>query len=215
VCGAFAVAAGTRLNIGLTVVLDAGHGGVDGGVSGRATGTKESDINLAVTRALRDFLTKAGYKVVLTRKNSEGLYSAFDRNKKLADMQKRSDIIAEAKPDLVVSIHQNFYPLRSVHGPQVFFSPDAETSREYALVIQGILNAGAGTERVPMKGDYYILQCSEYPSVLVECGFLSNPEEEALLVSAKYQQKMAYLIFSGIHAVLSKGGSNYDYLYNS
>lgn len=216
VCGAIVgITAATRIDNGLTVVLDAGHGGMDGGVSGKNTGIKESDINLAVTRALKDFLIKAGYKVVLTRKNSEGLYGAADRNKKMADMQKRKEIITEAKPDMVVSIHQNFYPLKSVYGPQVFYSPDSETGKEYAAILQSTLNAGAGTNRVAMKEDYYIINCSPYPSLLVECGFLSNPEEEALLVSAEYQQKIAYLIFSGIHAVLSKGGSNYDYLYNA
>lgn len=212
VFGLYALAVSSWPSNKITIVLDAGHGGFDGGVVGKTTGVKESDINLAITKATKTYLKKAGYNVVLTRSNSEGLYSVTDKNKKLADFKKRKEIIEQSKPALVVSIHQNFYPIESVSGPQVFYWEKSEVSKEYARIIQNTINAGTGGKRVAMKGDYYILQCTEYPSVLIECGFLSNPTEEKLLVSAEYQQKMAYLIYSGIHTIISDGLPPYHYL---
>lgn len=117
-------------------------------------------------------------------------------------MEARRDIISDAQPDLVVSVHQNFYPLSSVRGAQVFYSADSEESKAIAESVQGTLNSALEGDRVAKTGDYYILNCTEYPSVLVECGFLSNPEEEKLLVTAVYQEKVAYTLFSAIHSLL-------------
>lgn len=188
--------------IGKTVVIDAGHGGVDGGVSGVNTGVKESEINLAIAKSLRHFLVRNGYDVVMTRENNDGLYGLSTKNKKLRDMEARRDIISDAQPDLVVSVHQNFYPLSSVRGAQVFYSADSEESKAIAESVQGTLNSALEGDRVAKTGDYYILNCTEYASVLVECGFLSNPEEEKLLVTAVYQEKVAYTLFSAIHSLL-------------
>jgi N-acetylmuramoyl-L-alanine amidase len=216
IIGAVLSAGEVKLDNGKTIVLDAGHGGGDGGAKGILTSAKESDINLAIVKKLNDFLVDAGYNVVLTRKNSEGLYSSFDKNKKTADMQKRRSIIEEAKPDMIVSIHQNSYPRALVRGPQVFYAPSSETGKEYAGIMQRILNSGLGSSRVEQKGDYYMLQCTQYPSLLVECGFLSNATDEKLLLDAKYQQKVAYLIFSGIHSIIFDGElTEYDYLYKT
>lgn len=115
--------------IGKTVVIDAGHGGVDGGVSGVNTGVKESEINLAIAKSLKHFLVRNGYDVVMTRENNDGLYGLSTKNKKLRDMEARRDIIKEAQPDLVVSVHQNFYPLSSVRGAQVFYCLEGEESK--------------------------------------------------------------------------------------
>lgn len=187
---------------GKTVVVDAGHGGIDGGVVGVNTGTKESDVNLAISRCLRQFLYMAGYEVVMTRSNSEGLYSSGDSNKKLSDMNRRREIIEQARPDLVVSVHQNWYVRPSVRGAQVFYAPKSEQGAEIAAKAQRVVNRALNCNRNPMKGDYYILQCTEYPSILIECGFMSNPEEEAMLVSADYQERAAYAIFSAIETIL-------------
>lgn len=189
---------------GLTVVVDAGHGGIDGGVVGVNTGTKESDINLAIARKLKTHLTQAGYKVVMTRVNADGLYGLSSKNKKLKDMERRKEKIEEAKPDMVVSIHCNQYPRANVRGAQVFYAPGSEDGQRAAAAMQSLLNTNLeASKRVEAAGDYYILQCSPYLSLLVECGFLSSPEDEKLLVDASYQDKVAYTVFSGIHGVLS------------
>lgn len=189
--------------LGKTVVIDAGHGGVDGGVTGVNTGSKESDINLTIARELKSVLEKNGYKVVMTRSNSDGLYGLSSKNKKQKDMAARGEIIKGSGADLVVSIHQNFYPRPSIRGAQVFYAHGSEKGKEAAEQMQGLLNANlTECSRKAMEGDYYILQCSDIPSVLIECGFLSNPEDEKLLLDSEYQQKIAYTIFTGINAVL-------------
>jgi N-acetylmuramoyl-L-alanine amidase len=191
--------------LGKTVVIDAGHGGRDGGVAGKTTGVKESDINLSISKSLRRFLEDKGYKVVMTRTTTDGLYGLSGQNRKLKDMEARKKTILEAKPDLVVSIHQNSFPSRTVRGAQVFYDKSSESGLKAASTVQNILNLALGSERLPKVGDYYMLQCSPYASILVECGFLSNPEEEKLLISAPYQEKVAYTIFTAIHSVLSPG----------
>lgn len=191
------------LGRGKTVVIDAGHGGEDGGVVGVRSGIKESDINLAVSKKLKSFLEAGGYKVIMTRSNDSGLYGPASSNKKLADMKKRKEIILDAQPDLMVSIHQNYFPSSYVSGAQVFYAPDGKYV-EIAGIMQKILNRELDCNRNEAKGDYYIIQCSQYPSMLIECGFLSNPEEEKLLVNAEYQNKLAYTIYSGINFILTE-----------
>lgn len=197
--------ASSSLGYGKVVVIDAGHGGEDGGVVGSTTGVKESDINLAISKKLKDILQSAGYRVVMTRPNSDGLYGAVSSNKKLADMKKRKEIILNAEPSMVVSIHQNYYPSSYVSGAQVFYSPSGK-DEEAATAMQKILNRELDCSRKAAKGDYYIVQCSPYPSVLIECGFLSNPIEETLLVSAEYQQKVAYAVYAAVNFVLDGTG---------
>lgn len=187
--------------IGKTVVIDAGHGGADGGVVGKTSGVKESDINLAVAKKLEKALIENGYDVILTRENNDGLYKPSASNKKLSDMQARRDKINKIKPDLVLSIHQNSYPLSSVKGAQVFYPEQSAATAEQAGIMQNALNSVLGGARTQKSGDYYILNCTEYPSLIVECGFLSNAEEEALLVSAAYQDKLAYAIYNGIQGI--------------
>lgn len=189
--------------IGKTIVIDAGHGGIDGGVVGRTNGVKESEINLAIARSLRHFFERGGYDVVMTRTSGDGLYGVSSSNKKRSDMERRRDIIKEAKPDMVISIHQNFYPLPSVSGAQVFYCDEGENAGEAAAeAIQSSLNNALGCSRTAKKGDYYVVKCTSYPSVIVECGFLSNPDEEKKLVTASYQEKVARAIYSAVHGML-------------
>ncbi|MCI9031417.1 MAG: N-acetylmuramoyl-L-alanine amidase [Clostridia bacterium] len=189
--------------LGKTIVIDAGHGGIDGGVQGVNTGTKESDINLAISRELKRVLQKNGYKVVMTRQNTDGLYGLSSKNKKQKDMQTRKEIIEQAKADLVVSIHQNQYPRMNVRGAQVFYAPGSETGKTMAEKMQAALNTNLeACTRTAHEGDYYILQCSSTPSLLIECGFLSNPEDEKLLLDTSYREKIAYTIFTGINNIL-------------
>lgn len=188
--------------LGKTVVIDAGHGGADGGVVGVSTSVKESDVNLAIARSLKHFLRTKGYDVVMTRSTTDGLYGMTTKNKKLKDMQERKRIIENSNADLVVSVHCNSYPRHDQVGAQVFYAPGSEDGKAKAETMQNVLAATLQTDRLAKSGDYFILQCSEYPSLLVECGFLSTPSEEKLLVSAAYQEKVAYAIFTGIHLIL-------------
>ena len=103
------------------IVIDAGHGGSDGGMEGRIFGTRESDINLYISRMLCHYLKKNGYKVIMTRNADITLSDGKTKNKKLSEMKKRAEIINSAKPDLMISVHQNSYPLSSVKGAQAFY----------------------------------------------------------------------------------------------
>lgn len=192
--------------IGKTIVIDAGHGGADGGVVGVTTSVKESDINLSVARSLKHFLKTKGYDVIMTRTTTDGLYGMTTKNKKLKDMQERKKIIEKANADLVVSVHCNSYPRADQTGAQVFYAPGSETGKAMADSMQSIINMNLeACDRTAMQGDYYVLQCSEVPSLLVECGFLSNPDDEKLLLDADYQKKIAYTIYTGINTILSDG----------
>lgn len=189
---------------GKTVIIDAGHGGADGGVVGVTTSVKESDVNLSIARSLKHFLKTKGYDVIMTRSTTDGLYGMTTKNKKLKDMQERKRIITENKADLVVSIHCNSYPRHDQTGAQVFYAPGSDDGKLKADIMQNVLKATLNTDRVARPGDYFILQCSDTPSLLVECGFLTTPQEEKMLVSTKYQEKVAYSVFTGIHTILSE-----------
>ena len=188
------------------IVLDAGHGGIDGGVSGVKTGVKESELNLSVVKKLEKYLISAGMSVTLTRNSDAGLYGLATKNLKRKDMQKRRDIINEANPHLVVSIHMNKYSLSTRRGAQVFYKNGDENAKKLATSIQNNFNAMEEASRKCsiLTGDYYLLNCTEYTSVIAECGFLSNPEDEALLVTEEYQESIAYNIFKGIVSYLAE-----------
>ncbi len=194
-------------NGNMRIVLDAGHGGIDGGVSGVNTGVRESDVNLAITHRLREVLTDMGFEVVLTRKTEAGLYDTTAKGFKKRDMQKRKEIIRSADPALVVSVHQNFYPSKSSRGAQVFYKKSNEQARKFATALQDKLNGLYAEEGVKGRkistGDYFMLDCADCPSVIVECGFLSNATDEALLSNADFQRKIAQAIASGVLSYLS------------
>lgn len=183
---------------GITIVLDAGHGGRDGGSVG-ANGTIEKTINLEYTLLLKDRLVNAGYRVILTRKNDDGLYNAFAKNKKLSDMNERFKIIKKANPNLVVSIHMNSFKNSSARGASTYYRQGDKASQTVGDLIQKSLHASCNANYTNSKvGDYYILNCSYYTSVLIECGFISNPNEEALLNSKEYKLKFVEAVFDGI-----------------
>lgn len=188
------------------VVLDAGHGGVDGGVTGRTTGVKESELNLLIVKKLEKYLIDAGFEVVLTRSTDAGLYGLATNNLKKKDMKKRKEIIEKSQPSLVVSIHLNEYSLPSRRGAQVFFNEENQYSKILAQSIQKEFNSleEGSRELSALKGDYYIVNCTKYPSVIAECGFLSNEKEEHLLITSEYQGKIAYAIFRGIVSYLTQ-----------
>lgn len=182
-----------------TIVIDAGHGGIDAGVVGRETGIKESNVNLAVAKQLKSCFAGAGFNCVMTRTTQAGLYGNTSKGFKMRDMKKRKEIIEECAPDMVISIHQNSCPLPSKRGATVFYDKDSESGKELAEIIQTELNAmeESVTQNTPLVGDYYMLKCTSSASVIVECGFLTNAQDERLLIDESYQRSLAYAIFKG------------------
>ena len=187
------------------ILVDAGHGGRDPGMIGSG-GLEEKGINLAIAQKLKAILEERGYQVVMTRENDEGLYDEDAKNKKAQDLQNRIALIEETKPLLTVSIHQNSYSDSSVRGPQVFYFMHSAEGEKLASCIQEKMNAGLfeGSQR-EAKGNtsYYLLKRSSSVLNIVECGFLTNPEEAQLLQTEEYQQRVARCIADGIEAYLS------------
>lgn len=182
------------------IVVDAGHGGSDPGMIG-VWGLEEKGINLAIAVKLKASLESRGFTVVMTREEDVGLYEENAHNKKAQDLQKRISLIKETKPLLSVSIHQNSYGDSAVYGPQVFYYADSPDGEALAKVLQEKLNTGLAVERPrAAKGNtsYYLLKRSPAILNIVECGFLTNPDEAALLQTEEYQQKVADAVAAGI-----------------
>lgn len=185
---------------GFTIVIDAGHGGKDGGCTGTSTGVKESDLNLSVANKLKNYLENIGFDVVMTRTNENALCSDFSDDFKITDMEKRVEKIEKVKPDLVVSIHMNSFSMPSEHGAQCYYQEGDEVAKNIADCIQEQLknNLEDNARDFANHGDYYLLNSTDYPTVIVECGFLTNANDEGLLTTEEYQSKMAYAIMCGI-----------------
>ena len=191
-------------NIGkYTVVLDAGHGAPDGGAVG-ANGTEEKDINLAITLKLREILESRGVRVIMTRSDDNSICDSDAttlHEMKVSDMHKRLRIINSSGADLFLSIHMNSFPDPTLSGLHIFFSrnhPEAET---VAIAIQENISAltGAKTHAVKTASEtLYLMKNPAPPAVLAECGFISNPDEEKLLLDDKYQSKIAFAIANAV-----------------
>ena len=183
-----------------TIVIDAGHGGFDGGATGKS-GIHEDGLNLAVAKKLQTLFEKNGYTVTMTRETGEAI---GDTKKK--DMCPRRKIIAEAKADIVISIHMNKFSDASVCGPQVFYHEDSAEGEKLAKLIQQELNMALDPpkDRIEHPEDYFILCSGDSPAVIVECGFLSNEREEALLQDETYQMECAKAIYLGTDAYLGQ-----------
>ncbi len=182
------------------VVLDSGHGGIDPGKIG-IDGSLEKDINLQIAQKLKVYLEKSGVAVVMTRDGDSALYDEHDRNKKMADMKARCDLINETSPLLTVSIHQNSYHEESVNGGQVFYYKNSAHGKQLAEILQRRFDfvLGSQNRRSPKANDnYYLLLHVRSPIVIVECGFLSNRNEASLLGSEEYQDRLAWTIHMGI-----------------
>ncbi len=188
-----------------TIVIDAGHGGVDAGVYGVNTKIKESDINLAIAKELKGRFANAGFECVMTRSTAAGLYGNTSKGFKMRDMQKRRQIIEDCAADMVISVHQNTCPLPSRRGSHVFYDAESDGSKQLAEHIQNSLNglSGGVESNTSLTGDYYMLKCTTAPSVIVECGFLSNAEDEKLLSDGGYRAEIANAIFKGAIMFLS------------
>ena len=187
-----------------TIILDAGHGGEDGGASS-ADGMLEKDLNLALVMTMRDILVANGAEVILTRDTDTLLYDRnvnFKGRKKKLDADARLKIAEQTKGAVFVSIHMNTYPHPSCQGVQVLYSENNEASLALAKIIQSTTKKLLQNENDrPVKrsgSSIYLLRKLECPAVLVECGFLSSPEEAALLADATYRQELALVLCMGI-----------------
>lgn len=188
----------------IKILIDPGHGGVDQGASGDMK-VAEAPINLAISKKLMSFLEGTGFEVEMTRYDDEGLYTNLSgtiRDKKNEDLKNRVELINQSGADLVIYVHLNSFPQKQYYGAHVFYQknnepitkPAAETIQES---MKNILDKS--NSRVPqVKKGIKIMDDTKVPVILIECGFLSNNDEERKLISADYQEKTAWAIFTGL-----------------
>ena len=201
----------TALGSRKRIAIDAGHGGADPGMIG-CDGIEEKGINLQIALKLKTILEDTGqYSVIMTREKDEGLYETDAVNKKVQDMQKRIALLAEQTPLLTVSIHQNSYQDPAVCGPQVFYYESSLQGKLLAEKIQSCLNEKLEVKRprkIKANTSYYLLKRSKGVLVIVECGFLTNPEEAALLQKEEYQEKISEAVADGIMEYINSSQEN-------
>lgn len=185
------------------VVIDPGHGGFDPGKIG-VTGTKEKEINLAISEKVKTLLEQNDVTVIMTRETDTAV---GEEKKKSSDMRSRVARMKEAAPFLAVSIHQNSFTESSSHGAQVFYYEKSSEGKELAQILQAQLKETLqdGNHRMEKANQsYYLLKNASCPIAIVECGFLSNAEEEAKLNDPEYQDKVAWAIHLGILQYLNR-----------
>ncbi|MBA4542320.1 MULTISPECIES: N-acetylmuramoyl-L-alanine amidase CwlD [Thermoactinomyces] len=187
---------------GKVIMIDAGHGGPDGGAVSQ-DGIVEKEITLKIARYLQDYLHGAGALVFLTRETDTDLAQPDTKRlrlRKAEDLMRRIYLIKEKNVDAFVSIHLNAIPSSRWSGAQTFYNPVREENKRLATFIQAelIRNLENTNRLAKQKGDVYILKHSPVPTALVEVGFLSNPEEARLLATDTYQKKVAASIYLGL-----------------
>lgn len=188
-----------------TVIVDAGHGGEDPGKVGNVLGLKEKDISLKIAFKLKELLEQANYKVIMTRQEDILEYPPETRGvtaKRREDLTRRKKIMDESGADIVVSIHLNSFQESKYYGAQTFYPPNSPNSQKLAMCLQKSLreHVDPSNKREPQlkKEPIIILRDLKTTTTIVECGFLSNAEEEAKLGSDEYQTKLAEAIKLGI-----------------
>lgn len=181
------------------IVIDVGHGGNDPGKVS-IDGIKEKDINLQIAKYLKDYLIAENYTVYLTRETDTSLSNPNVSNKKTSDLNNRIQFTKEKNANYLVSIHQNSYSEASSHGAQTFYYTNSEEGESFAKSIQDALLSFDTSNKRTQKASssYFILKKSSIPAVIVECGFLSNPEETSKLTDSTYQMEIAKAIADGI-----------------
>lgn len=186
------------------IVVDAGHGGEDGGATGKS-GVPEKTINLAIARNLSEFLTASGFRVVMTRTDDVSTADAnlsTVRERKVSDLHNRLKLVTEQGDCIFVSIHQNHFTQSRYNGTQVFYSGNNSDSKILAENIRSrvvsLLQKDNTRETKPATSSIYLLWQAKVPAVLVECGFLSNEAEEAKLNDPIYQKQMAFAVYCGL-----------------
>ena len=193
-----------------TIVLDAGHGGIDPGAMNKDKTILEKDVNLEITKKLRDLLESSGATVIMTRDRDVSLYqedgNKTTRQKYNENLKNRKKIINESNADIFVSIHLNAFEQSKYYGAQTFYPKGKDDGKELAQFIQDELKRVVDQDndrKIKPRDDIYLLKNATMPSVLIECGFLSNEKESQLLADSKYQDKIAWAIYVGIQKYLS------------
>ena len=162
-----------------------------------SAGVLEKDLNLAIAQKLQQFLEQGGTNVIVTRSDDNGIYdvSGNIRSKKNSDLKNREKLMKESSADAFVSVHMNKFPDGQYSGPQVFFSGNNEKSEGLAKQVQSALIEALAKKA---DGSIYLLKQAKLPAILVECGFLSNEEEQKKLLDDSYQKQVAWAIYCGI-----------------
>lgn len=200
------IAESTPFDRSITVIIDAGHGGEDGGAMS-CTGILESQINLDIALRLRDLCHLFGYKTRMIRTSDVSVYTEGNTiaTKKVSDLRQRVRIVNETDDGILISIHQNTFPIEKYSGAQVFYNDEAGAKalaeRMQSAFVQTV-NPGSNRKCKTADG-IYLMEKVNRPAVLVECGFLSNPEEEALLRTQKYQQMICCVIVCTLSSFLN------------
>ncbi len=184
----------SSLKFRTVICVDAGHGGIDNGVYGISSGVPEAKINLEIARLLEKDLSRLGFDVVLTRTDDEGLYGDTSKGFKRRDMEKRREIAISNRSDLVISIHCNYSKSKTAKGINVYYDKTDELSTTFADRLCVAL-AELSSKKVRKDGEkMYITHEIGLPAVIIECGFLSNAEDENKLLSADYKRTLSKAI---------------------
>ena len=188
-----------------TIVLDAGHGGIDSGTSSDDKTIFEKDINLAITLKLKELIESSGGLVVLTRDDDSSLYeesgNKTTRQKYNENLKNRKKIADESNADMFISIHLNYFTQSKYYGAQTFYPESNKDGKALASCIQNEFKRvvdNSNNRVIKPRNDLYLLKDCKIPSALIECGFLSNEKEAKLLNDEEYQEKIAWAIYSGI-----------------
>ena len=200
------IAENTPVDRSVTVIIDAGHGGEDGGATS-CTGILESQINLQIALRLRDLCHLFGYKTCMIRTSDISVYTEGNTisAKKISDLRQRVRMVNETDDGILISIHQNTFPVGKYSGAQVFYN-DRDGAKTLAERMQSAFaqTVNPGSNRKCKSADgIYLMEKVDRPGVLVECGFISNPEEEAKLRNAEYQQKLCCVIVCTLSSYLN------------
>ena len=183
--------------IGKTIVIDAGHGGADGGAI--VSNIKEKDLNLQITYKLKEQLEILGANVLLTRDSDNDLSNPNALYRKKSDFDNRIKLINNSHADMYISIHMNLYTNPIYYGPQVFYSPIVNENKKIATLVQDELNKFANTKRKEkITPNTYMYKRINVKGILIECGFISNKTERNKLLNPKYQKALSITISNAI-----------------
>ena len=193
----------------VTIIIDAGHGGEDGGTVS-VTGISESGINLTISQRLEQVLALCGVQTMMLRSGEEAVCTEGDTvsERKVADLKRRVSLINAVEPAVVISIHQNHFEESKYHGAQVFYA-GTEGSRDLALHTQELLRLKldkSNRREAKPASSVYLMDRIYHTGILVECGFLSNPQEEQKLLQPDYQKKIACTVGCALVQYLEKRG---------
>lgn len=198
-----------------TIIVDAGHGGIDPGSMTDDQSVKEKDVNLKITKKVKELLEASGAMVILTRNDDTSLYTEqvgkTIRQKYNENLKNRKKIIQESSADMFISIHLNKFQESKYYGAQTFYPAGKEDDKQLATYIQGELKRvvdNTNNRKIKSTNDIYLIKDNEIPSTLIECGFLSNDKEAKLLNDEEYQDQIAWAIYVGIQKYFSETEQN-------